>query len=197
MVSLLMATGLAVAKTQTAPAQQLQTLLSSMKTLKADFVETVYNGRGQKVQAVQGNMALSRPGKFYWQTNAPYPQEIVADGKQLWMYDKDLDQVVVKQQQGSLEATPAGLLSGSNQSLTEGYGITKNGDSFTLIPKDPQSNFVKVVLTFKGKKLSGMTLKDQLGQQTQLQLSHVQANSKIPSKTFQFVPPKTADVIGL
>ncbi len=40
---------------------------------------------------------FARPGKFIWTYQKPYEQVLQADGDQLYIYDKDLNQVTVKQ----------------------------------------------------------------------------------------------------
>ena len=41
----------------------------------------------------KGDMIIRRPGKFYWKSQSPDPILVVADGKHLWTYDIDLEQV--------------------------------------------------------------------------------------------------------
>ena len=43
-----------------------------------------------------GTMQFSRPGKFRWEYDKPYEQLIVGDGGKLWIYDRDLNQVIVR-----------------------------------------------------------------------------------------------------
>ncbi len=105
-----------------ATAVQAQTPLDSylehLKTLRAEFSQMVTDGKGREVQNAQGKLVIVRPGRFRWELTpagagaSSSPQLMVADGKNLWFYDRDLEQVSVKAATSALTATPAGLLSG-------------------------------------------------------------------------------------
>ncbi len=65
------------------------------------------------LRSAAGRLYLQHPGKFRWDYVKPSEQVIVADGKQIWFYDKDLAQANVRDMDTSLASTPASLLSGS------------------------------------------------------------------------------------
>ena len=64
---------------------------------------------------------------------------MVADGKNLWFYDRDLEQVSVKPRQRALTATPAGLLSGDGN-IRELFTVAPAGkkDGFDWVLVTPQ-----------------------------------------------------------
>lgn len=68
---------------------------------------------------------FQRPGKFSFHYTKPFEQVIVADGKTLWMHDKDLNQVTQRAQGQALASTPADILA----SATDLNGLRKD---FTL-----------------------------------------------------------------
>ena len=53
------------------------------------FTQRVYDKKGAVIQNSSGLLYLSRPGKFRWVYMNPEPQEIVSDGKNVWIYDED------------------------------------------------------------------------------------------------------------
>ena len=117
----LLAAGVAEAA---APATVLDTYLANLKTLRAEFSQVVVDGRGGEVQRATGKFVIQRPGKFRWELvpdagagGAQSPQLMIADGKNLWFYDRDLEQVSVKPAATALTATPASLLSGDGLEL--------------------------------------------------------------------------------
>ena len=105
--------------------------LGSLRTLSAAFVQVVQDKQGQVTERATGQLSISRPNRFRWDYQQPYAQTIVADGKKLWLYDPDLDQVTVRLLEQGLGATPAMLLSGSG----------KVGDAFTAGPVEQQKNW--------------------------------------------------------
>ena len=101
------------------PSELLQAKLNALRTMSADFTQVV-KAKRREVSHSSGTMALSRPGRFRWQTKAPMEQLVVADGKQLWIYDVDLEQVSVKKQEKSVGGT-----AGSRPRINIDNGKTK------------------------------------------------------------------------
>ena len=143
---------------------------------------------------------LSRPGKFRLQYTNPYEQLYVADGHKMWMYDRDLEQVTVKEQSDALGSTPALLLS-SSEPLKNNFTITELGahEGFQwleLKPKAADSNFDYVRLALEGDVLRAMEMVDGFGQTTRLFFETVERNPRLSADKFHFQPPPGVDVIG-
>ncbi len=66
-----------------------------------------------------GTFSFQRPGKFRWAYETPFEQLIVGDGEKLWVYDRDLNQVIVRKLDRALGSTPAALLAGDSALETE------------------------------------------------------------------------------
>jgi len=178
----------------TASANLTQTL-ENLKTFQADFTQLIQDKHGNTLQESSGRMALKRPGLFRWDTLKPNQQLIIADGKSIWIYDKDL-QEVTKQKQNENSQSPGLLLSDSVEHLSKRFDVTSSDNSdFTLTPVK-KDLFQSVALLFDSQgTLTNMTLKDNLGQITQIQFNHVSANKTLPPNLFKFTPPKNTDVI--
>jgi outer membrane lipoprotein carrier protein len=172
--------------------------LSHHRTMQSHFVQTVYGENTRLIQRVTGVMRISQPMKFYWSLDAPSNQVIVADGQVIWVYDKDLEQVV-KRRQDSMSALPAQLLSGSLDYLSDDYHVAlqKRGskDIYTLTTEKIDTSFTKLELTFDDDKMVEMSLLDPLGQKSVYAFRNLQINQPISSRWYQFVPPKGVDVI--
>lgn len=176
----------------------LQTKLTSIRTLHAHFKQDI-QAKKRRVGTSSGTMALSRPGLFRWQTNQPSAQLVVADGRHIWIYDKELEQVSVKKQTSSLGGTAALFLSEDPAAVTRDFEVSKIADEpetiFSLKARSVKANFEKVQLVFNKQALHTITLYDQLGQRTTITLSQVQTNQKLASKLFHFTVPKGVDVV--
>jgi outer membrane lipoprotein carrier protein len=180
---------------------RVEKFLGSLQTLSADFVQVVRDRSGQITSRASGTLVVARPDRFRWDYQQPYVQTIVADGRKLWLYDSDLDQVTVRPLQAGLGSTPAMLLSGAGKvgaTFTGGPCLTDGGWTWCrLAPKDRASDFEQVSLGFNAAgELGGMELADKLGQTTSLDFSKVRRNARIDPAQFKFEPPKGADVIG-
>ncbi len=68
-------------------------------------------------------MALQRPGKFRWEVVKPNAQLIIANGSRLWIYDPDLEQVIIRAFKHATGQTPALLLSDDNATLSKDFNV--------------------------------------------------------------------------
>jgi outer membrane lipoprotein carrier protein len=179
---------------------RLDSFVAGTKSLKAQFTQTVYDRNGRKTQEASGTLFLLRPGKFRWVYKKPYAQLIVGDGKKLWIYDEDLDQVTVRKLDQALGESPAALLAGNND-LERMFSVNEAGDKDGLewleaTPKGKEGSFDKVRMGFRGNDLVAMELQDNFGQTTLLRFTALERNPSMGSSLFRFTPPKGVDVIG-
>ena len=91
---------------------QLQRFVTSTPQASGRFTQTLVKEGGALARPSSGTFAYARPGRFRWDIQKPYEQLIVTDGKQLYFYDKDLQQVTIKPVAEGLSTTPAALLFG-------------------------------------------------------------------------------------
>lgn len=184
----------------TVSAKTIKDYLGHVKTISALFDQFVFNESTGEPDKTSGRIYVASPDKFRLEYNKPYVQVYVADGKHLWSYDADLEQVTIKSQKNMLANSPAIVLS-DPANLDKAYkvkaqGIKGNVDWFYLTPRSPDSGFDHVRLGFAGKNLYAMELFDSFGQKTELHFKELQYNAKIPADKFTFTPPKGVDVIG-
>ena len=183
------------------PTTDVEKYLNGLASWSADFEQTIDDGHGNVLRSAAGRLYLQRPGKFRWDYSQPSEQLVLADGKQIWFYDKDLAQANVRDMDTSLASTPASLLSGS-ASVGAQFNVTALPPSaglqwFQLIPKHSDTDFQLVRIGFnKSGELASMFLADKLNQITQLTFSNSKRNDKFAPDLFSFVPPAGVDVIG-
>lgn len=180
----------------------LDKYLASMKSLRSEFTQTVTDGRGEQIQQASGKLVIVRPGKFRWELTPagnPNAQLMIADGKNLWFYDPDLEQVSVKPA-SVLTATPASLLSGAGDVRTlftvSTAGKRDGFDWVKVVPKQGDADFREAQLGFGMNELRRMVLKDKLGQTVRLDFTTSQRNASVNDVEVSFAPPAGADVIG-
>lgn len=179
---------------------QLHDFLKNTRSFKAEFSQAVIAKSGRKPQQSSGTVAIARPGKLRWEITKPYPQLVVGDGEKFWIHDPELQQVTVRKADKALGASPAALLSGSND-LEKNFSLKEAGEADGLawveaIPKASDSGFEKVRLGFAGQELRAMELVDSFGQTTLVRFAKMERNPSLPPATFKFSPPAGADVIG-
>ncbi|BDU22270.1 outer membrane lipoprotein chaperone LolA [Dyella sp. GSA-30] len=179
---------------------KLDAFATGLHSLTGNFSQTLTDANGQPGKSSSGTLALEAPRQFRWETTAPYKQTIVADGSRVWLYDPDLEQVTVRIQSGEEAHSPLTVLTDLKQ-MDRDFKVTEQGERdglswvrLTSTAKDPQFDYAD--LGFDANGLARMTFRDQLGATTDIHFSGWQRNASIAPQTFNFVPPKGADVIG-
>ncbi|OZB51135.1 MAG: outer membrane lipoprotein carrier protein LolA, partial [Thiomonas sp. 15-63-373] len=94
--------------------QLLEQWLQQTRGGSAQFTQTVSNPKGPAQAPATGQFAFERPDRFRWDYTKPYAQVIVSDGKQLWTYDHDLDQVTITPVTQAFKGTPAAIFAGTD-----------------------------------------------------------------------------------
>ncbi len=178
---------------------RLTGLLNDSKTLTSRFSQLTLDAGGTQLQETAGEMAVQRPGLFYWHTEGKAEQTIVSDGQKVTLWDPDLEQATIKKLDPRLNQTPALLLSGDVSKISDSFDITskQTGDvmDFTLKPKAKDTLFDSLRLSFRGGLINDMQLVDSVGQRTNILFTGVKANGVVDASKFKFVIPKGADVI--
>ena len=197
-VLLLVATcaGGAVASPET---DALQRFVDKVETLSATFQQVQKDERGKVVSASSGRVWLARPGKFRWAYEKPYQQLMVCDGKDLWHYDPDLAQAMVRPAAGTLQGTPAQLLTDraalEKHFTIESAGAEQGAQRVRLLPKAADSDFKSIELWLKDGAPSRMRFLDPLGGVSEVEFGEVRTNLKLDANLFRFDPPKGTEVI--
>jgi outer membrane lipoprotein carrier protein len=178
----------------------LKHFLQGLTTLQADFQQTLEQPDEGGILSSSGTFYLKRPGQLRWEYQPPNDQLIVADGKRIWLYDRELEQVSHRSQKAALEGTPAQLLSTAGP-LDQHFEIKDLGvqdglNWVELLPKDKESQFHSVRLALTDKALLRMEMSDNFGQTTRFLFSNVQRNPGLDDKLFDFQPPSGIDLIG-
>lgn len=187
---------------QAAATDQLQAFVSSVKSARGEFTQRQVKGQGANVKVTgtsSGSFVFSRPGKFTWRYTKPYEQLLQADGKTLYIYDKDLNQVTERKLDSALGSSPAAILFGSNdleKNFVINNGPTRDGiEWLELTPKAKDTQFERIGIGFKSGNLEAMELRDAFGNTTLLTFSAMQKNPSLPADAFRFTAPKGADVM--
>jgi len=182
------------------PAARVDQYLSGLSTWSADFEQRIEGAQGTPARTASGHLYLQKPGRFRWDYAAPNEQMVLADGKKLWFYDKDLAQANVRDLDATLSGSPAMLLA-SQSAVSEEFDITELPSSaglewFQLKPKRGTGDFLAARVGFLKGELVRMLLADKLNQLTELKFSHAVRNQPLAADLFTFVPPPGVDVIG-
>ena len=181
---------------------QFKTFVSTTKAAKGEFTQQQLkkSDTSKAVPLSTGTFLFARPGKFIWTYVKPYEQLLQADGDQLYIYDKDLNQVTIKKLGNALGSSPAAILFGSNdleKSFTLSEAGTRDGlEWLKAVPKAKDSSFEQITIGLRNGLPEAMELKDSFGQTSVLALSKIEKNPALTATSFKFVMPKGADVFN-
>lgn len=178
---------------------QFRRFVQSTQSARADFTQTVTDAKGKSATPSKGVLQFQRPGKFRWVYEKP-AQVIVGDGKNVWLFDQDLNQVTIRKLDAAFSSTPAALLAGRAE-IDAAFTLVAGGQSDALVwvnaePKQKDAGIEKIRMGFAGETLQVMELADAFGNTTRIVLSKFERNAKIDASSFSFTPPKGADVVG-
>ncbi len=172
---------------------------SDIKSFRVSFTQKAIDFESSSNKTSKGFLIVKNPDKFYLEYTEPYKLIYIADGKKLWSYDEDLEQVVVKSQANLLMNTPAMILSQpkdiEKKYTVENMGTENKIEKYKLTPKEKNSTFEFIIIGFIDGNLKLMEMIDNFGQQTQLRFNKIDKNPDLKSNTFKFVPPEGVDVI--
>ncbi len=183
----------------------LENFIRTAKSGRADFTQVVTGPAkdGQvRTKTSSGTFEFARPDRFRFAYKKPFEQTIVADGKNLWLHDVDLNQVTQRTQSKVLGSTPAALLASSPdletlrrdfelQSLPEKDGL----QWVQATPKAKEGQLRSMKAGFRGNDLAALEILDGFGQRSVLTFSSMQLNAQIPAETFSFKAPSSADLV--
>lgn len=171
-----------------------------INTFEARFGQIVLDESLVEIDDGQGRLWIQRPGLFRWDYDAPDAQQIIGDGDNVWVYDIELEQVTVSEQEATLGRSPAILLAGEggleDDYIVEDIGTQGRFDWVNLIPRSEDTGFSEVRIGFEDNRLRLLELLDTLGQRTRISFVDLKENVPISPATFEFIPPEGVDVIS-
>src|SRR5437588_11050729 len=179
-----------------------------MTELKAEFTQTAFNKSLNQTIPATGKVYLKKGGKLRWEYAEPTPQQIVSDGKTIWIYTPTLNQVNTGPAPEALAGPAGSFLSGLGK-LREHFSVRllnpaqpKDADGnvvLDLTPKQPLPTLQRLILAFdpNGWRLRKAVVYDQFENTVTMQFTNLAINSGLEDKLFAFVPPKGAATVPL
>jgi len=193
--------------------EQLRQFVKTVQSAQGDFAQQQMrtpkpNEPQDKLKLIRqtsGQFIFQRPGKFVWDTQKPYEQKLIADGKQLLMWDKDLNQLTIRSANQALAASPAAILFG--ESALDAQFELEDGGSKTdlqwvnLQPKVKPGQgdlpYTKIAIGMAAGLPKALELTDGFGSVVLVVFNQMQINPKIEPSRFQFKAPLGAEVLRL
>ena len=203
------------ATAQTPAAQSLDDVIRGLEgaygrinDLKAEFNQNAFNKSLNQTIPATGSVYLKKGGKLRWEYTQPTPQEIVSDGKTLWVYTPALNQVNVAPAPEAL-AGPAGSFLVGLGKLREHFGVRfmnpaqpRDGDGnvvLDLAPKQPLPTLARLILSVDPRswEVRKAVVYDQFENTVTMRFTKMALNSNLPDSLFTFTAPKGVATVPL
>jgi chaperone LolA len=156
-------------------------------------------GIGGEVESA-GNFYFAKPDRMRWEYLEGQPQNVVGDGKWIWVYQPDLEQAYRVDYQAAfgsgglvaLLADRAGLMARYRLALVDrGDGLLR----VRLSPKADVGETLEVAMSPETLDLRSVIINDPAGSVTIVEFENVRRNVELSAGLFQFTPPEGVDVI--
>ncbi|MCW8926959.1 MAG: outer membrane lipoprotein chaperone LolA [Xanthomonadales bacterium] len=196
----LLATSLVQADDAGPARSALEAFTTGLDTFQAGFTQTVKSQDGRVQDQASGRLWLKSPDRLRWVYQGDFPETIVADGANIWIYDEALQQVTVKPQSDQASDSPLLVLSDIS-GLDDQFRVAELGDYenmslLELKSLDAEAEFERILLGFNDAGVAMMAMEDAFGQRTEIHFEDMRRNQPVDPALFTFEPPADADVVG-
>jgi outer membrane lipoprotein carrier protein len=184
----------------------LEQAYGRMSDLKAEISQTSFNKSLNATIPAQGVVYLKRGGKLRWEYSEPAKQEIVSDGKTIWVYTPSLNQVNTGPAPEAL-AGPAGSFLAGLGRLREHFQVRflnparpTDADGnvvLDLTPRQPLPTLARLILTLSppGWEVRKAIVYDEFENTVTMRFTKLAVNTGLSDRLFTFVaPPGVATV---
>jgi len=188
--------------------REIETVYGRMTDLRADFTQSAFNKSLNQTISARGTVYLKKGGKLRWEYTEPTPQEIVSDGKKLWVYTPTLNQANVADAPEALAGPAGSFLAGLGRLRSEfqvrflNPAQPKDAEGswvLDLTPKQPLPTLTRLILSVDGKswEVRKAIVHDQFENTVTMRFTKMAVNSGLPERTFTFVAPKGVVIVPL
>lgn len=179
--------------------KRLQHRYDCSRSLQANFDEKI-SSPGGMTRTRKGTVYFKKVGRMRWEFAAPSEGTVVSDGKTLYDYEQDLNQVV--------EIPVSKALKSSATTFLLGLGNIKRDFNVSLPAEPPADGLTHVILEPKGGgdtmelgldpksyEIIKFKLTNQVGGVTELEFSAIRTNVALDDSLFKFTAPAGVDIV--
>lgn len=184
---------------QKANVADLNQFVSSLQTYQAVFEQTQPEEAVFEMNRSKGYFLLQRPGKLRWVYESPEQQQIIADGRNVWVFDEELDQASVRSMKSVEADFPMSWLV-YDEPLSKRFDIIpgrldKGVSWFNLVPKAP-TFFQSLEVAIADGKMVQIWMYQNSDNVTKVRFKQIEKNQPVSVDAFRFTPPNGVDLIG-
>ncbi len=180
----------------------LQARYEKTDVIQARFSqETIPAGATEGISA-SGRVFFARPDRMRWEYETPDPQLIVTSGQDVFVYEKEANQVLVIPRDQFLNSEVSRAFFLGKGDLERSFRIeAPEGDqskkwTIKLVPRqdNPQVKTIFITIDPENHLVREMSLEDHMGGKTLLRFTDIALNGKVEGSLFSFTPPQGVEI---
>ncbi len=182
--------------------RQVQARYDATTDFQADVIQSATIKSLNKTVTAKGTVEFKKPGRMRWELTEGDAQTIVADGKMLWLYRAEDQQVVRMPFDNAFNSrTPISFLVGVGR-IADDFTAKLDSESpeeirLLLTPKKPGADLKQLKLSVSPDTfdLRAAEVEDPLGNLSSFRLTNLRRNLGLPDDHFVFNVPPGVDVL--
>lgn len=186
-------------------ADRIQKTYESTKDFQAAFQQEYFSQALGRKKSSSGFVYIKKPGRMRWDYKEPRPKHFVADGKALYIFDPELEQVMVDRSFSGSNLTTAVTFLWGKGNLAEEFKVSfpersnLGGDDFytlQMLPKK-KARFKKLIFVVDKKtfQVKETLVEDPGGNVNHIFFAQISVNVGLKDEAFHFEIPKGVEVI--
>ena len=188
---------------------QLENILTALETryngksFTAEFIQLTSLDALDLMDESSGRAWFSHPGKMKWQYLLPSHHEFITNGKTLWFFQPEENQVTVSSAANFFKAGSGGSFLSDFAQVRKNYAarIKKTSGVKTileLVPKKMSMDIASIDVTVSQKthNILEVSTYNPLGDTTKISFTNIQFKPLDPA-LFEFAPPNKATIIQM
>lgn len=183
---------------------RLQKSYDATQDFVADFRQETEVKTLNRTLKASGKLSFKRPGKMLWRYDEPKGQFVLADGKHLYFYQPEQNQVIKSPLKNAFRGDiPLSFLLGLGNLKKEFNATLKSTDESNYIlrlePKGESGGFGEILLAVNKSTsdIQWVSIRDASANLTTIRFSGMRKGVGVNDSLFQLQTPNGADVVEL
>ncbi len=174
---------------------------ASTDTYQANFRQSIeITGIGSDVVS-GGKFFFSRPDRMRWDYTEGEEQHVVGDGRWIWVYQPELEQVYKIDYKAAFGAGGLVALLADREGLSKRFRLefvsrTPESVKLRLLPREGAGETLELEMASATMDLRSVVVTDPAGSVTFVEFLDIERNGTLESELFVFTPPEGVDIIA-
>ena len=171
----------------------LEDILSSIKSLRGDFTQYEYDSNGNTLRILSGKFRMTRPLLLRWEVAPPFAQTIISNGTNILIYDEELRQLIIRPLDKN--NLPPFFFLGGNKAILDAMDISQPDTSAPIFFLSDEQNTQGISVYFRNNIPREINWDTELNQKIVMKFDNIKKNWRNPRSQFNLVPPPGTDII--